>query len=110
LTWKACRSYHGPEDRREFNLANPHNPTGSAFTGKEFEEFLASVPEGVLVVLVKRNIDYATKHGLAGCRWRILSARGKICCPCGRFQKLVDWGPGIGYAIDGPSCFRDELN
>src|SRR6266550_3348141 len=45
-------------------LANPNNPTGSAFTGKEFEEFLASVPDGVLVVLDEAYIDYAMSMGL----------------------------------------------
>src|SRR5229473_2889390 len=32
-------------------LANPNNPTGSAFGREEFDEFLATVPDGVLVVL-----------------------------------------------------------
>src|SRR5258707_3692954 len=45
-------------------LANPNNPTGSAFTGKEFEEFLASVPDGVLVVLDEAYIDYAVSMDL----------------------------------------------
>ena len=45
-------------------LANPNNPTGSAFTGKEFEEFLAGVPDGVLVVLDEAYIDYAVSMGL----------------------------------------------
>src|SRR6266550_2629717 len=46
------------------SLANPNNPTGSAFTSKEFEEFLASVPDGVLVVLDEAYIDYAMSMGL----------------------------------------------
>ena len=45
-------------------LANPNNPTGSAFASKEFEEFLASVPDGVLVVLDEAYIDYAMSMGL----------------------------------------------
>ena len=40
-------------------LANPNNPTGSAFRAEELEEFLASVPEGVLVVLDEAYIHYA---------------------------------------------------
>jgi histidinol-phosphate aminotransferase len=40
-------------------LANPNNPTGTAFSGKEFEEFLAKVPDGVLVVLDEAYIHYA---------------------------------------------------
>jgi len=40
-------------------LANPNNPTGTAFGVGEFAEFLASVPEGVLVVLDEAYIHYA---------------------------------------------------
>ncbi|MGB2591177.1 MAG: histidinol-phosphate transaminase [Candidatus Acidiferrum sp.] len=40
-------------------LANPNNPTGTAFRSEELEEFLASVPEGVLVVLDEAYIHYA---------------------------------------------------
>jgi len=45
-------------------LANPNNPTGSAFGRKEFEEFLAAVPDGVLVVLDEAYIHYAISMGL----------------------------------------------
>jgi histidinol-phosphate aminotransferase len=40
-------------------LANPNNPTGTAFDGEDFAEFLASVPDGVLVVLDEAYIHYA---------------------------------------------------
>jgi histidinol-phosphate aminotransferase len=40
-------------------LANPNNPTGTAVSGEEFAEFLASVPDGVLVVLDEAYIHYA---------------------------------------------------
>ena len=40
-------------------LANPNNPTGTAFSVTELEKFLASVPEGVLVVLDEAYIHYA---------------------------------------------------
>jgi histidinol-phosphate aminotransferase len=45
-------------------LANPNNPTGTAFTGKEFEEFLLAVPDGVLVVVDEAYIDYAVSVDL----------------------------------------------
>jgi len=45
-------------------LANPNNPTGSAFTGREFEDFLEKVPDGVLVVLDEAYIHYAVSVGL----------------------------------------------
>ncbi|MGH9677742.1 MAG: histidinol-phosphate transaminase, partial [Candidatus Acidiferrum sp.] len=40
-------------------LANPNNPTGTAFGVEELEEFVESVPEGVLVVLDEAYIHYA---------------------------------------------------
>jgi histidinol-phosphate aminotransferase len=45
-------------------LANPNNPTGTAFSAKELEEFLASVPDGVLVVLDEAYIHYAVSMEL----------------------------------------------
>ena len=45
-------------------LANPNNPTGTAFSGQEFREFLSSVPDGVLLVLDEAYIHYATSIGL----------------------------------------------
>jgi histidinol-phosphate aminotransferase len=45
-------------------LANPNNPTGTAFTTNEFREFVESVPDGVLVVLDEAYIHYAASMGL----------------------------------------------
>src|SRR2546430_16975684 len=45
-------------------LANPNNPTGSSFGREEFNEFLAAVPDGVLVVLDEAYIHYAVSMGL----------------------------------------------
>jgi histidinol-phosphate aminotransferase len=40
-------------------LANPNNPTGTAFSLAELEEFLGRVPENVLVVLDEAYVHYA---------------------------------------------------
>jgi histidinol-phosphate aminotransferase len=45
-------------------LANPNNPTGSTFGREELDEFLAAVPDGVLVVLDEAYIHYAVSMGL----------------------------------------------
>ncbi len=45
-------------------LANPNNPTGSAFGRTEFDKFLAAIPDGVLVVLDEAYIHYAVSMGL----------------------------------------------
>jgi histidinol-phosphate aminotransferase len=42
-------------------LANPNNPTGTAFGAGELEEFLGNIPEDVLVVLDEAYIHYAER-------------------------------------------------
>jgi histidinol-phosphate aminotransferase len=42
-------------------LANPNNPTGTAFGAAEFQEFLRRVPADVLVVLDEAYIHYADR-------------------------------------------------
>ncbi len=39
-------------------LDNPNNPAGTVFTGKEFENFLATIPENVIVVLDEAYVDF----------------------------------------------------
>lgn len=40
-------------------IANPNNPTGTLFTHDDFAEFMASVPERVIVVLDEAYLEYA---------------------------------------------------
>jgi histidinol-phosphate aminotransferase len=49
-----------PETRIVY-LANPNNPTGTAFGGAELQEFLRRVPADVLVVLDEAYIHYADR-------------------------------------------------
>lgn len=46
-----------PSTRMVF-LANPNNPTGTLFSEAQFTEFMALVPENVLVVLDEAYFDY----------------------------------------------------
>ena len=49
---------------RVIYLANPNNPTGTAFGAAEFAEFLSRVPEDVLVVLDEAYIHYAERSDM----------------------------------------------
>jgi histidinol-phosphate aminotransferase len=40
-------------------LCNPNNPTGTAFTKNDFDEFIKKVPENVLVLLDEAYFEYA---------------------------------------------------
>jgi histidinol-phosphate aminotransferase len=44
---------------RVIYVANPNNPTGTAFGTAELEKFVANVPDGVLVVLDEAYVHYA---------------------------------------------------
>lgn len=47
------------ENTRFIMLANPNNPTGTAFSHDDFSAFLKKVPETVLVVLDEAYIEFA---------------------------------------------------
>ncbi len=82
-------------------LANPNNPTGSAFTEKDLEEFLASVPDGVLVVLDEAYIDYAVSLGLRDAVEAYRKRKNLLILRT--FSKVYGLaGLRIGYAIGRP--------
>ena len=49
---------------RVIYIANPNNPTGTAFGAQEFSAFLKKVPGDVLVVLDEAYREYAERHDL----------------------------------------------
>jgi len=51
-------------ETRVIYLANPNNPTGTAFGADEFAEFLNRVPDDVLVVLDEAYIHFAERRDM----------------------------------------------
>lgn len=82
-------------------LANPNNPTGTAFGAEELEAFLTRVPDGVLVVLDEAYIHYAPslnrRHSEA------LYRKRKNLLILRTFSKVYGLaGMRIGFAIGRP--------
>jgi histidinol-phosphate aminotransferase len=83
-------------------LANPNNPTGTAFTGAEFREFLGRVPDGVLVVLDEAYIHYAVSVGLDESVEAYRERKNLLILRT--FSKVYGLaGLRIGYAIGQPA-------
>ncbi len=85
-------------ETRVVYLANPNNPTGSAFSGADLEGFLQSVPDDVLVVLDEAYIHYADRGDMP--RSVELFRRRDNLLILRTFSKVYGLaGLRIGYAI-----------
>ncbi len=87
-------------------LANPNNPTGTAFRAEEFEEFLTSVPDDVLVVLDEAYIHYAPSLNRRS-RKKFIATRKESADPEDVFESVRVGG--IAYRLRdraGRSWFR----
>lgn len=82
-------------------LANPNNPTGTAFSGEQFAEFLAGVPDGVLVVLDEAYIHYAPSLNIRRSEEPYRTRKNLLILRT--FSKVYGLaGIRIGYAIGRP--------
>jgi len=82
-------------------LANPNNPTGTAFPIVELDKFLDAVPDGVLVVLDEAYIHYA-KSVQIGSAEEVYRKRKNLLI-LRSFSKVYGLaGLRIGYAIGRP--------
>lgn len=89
-------------------LANPNNPTGTIFTNSELEDFLAKVPESVMVIVDEAYCEYASAlsrnypNSVLYNRSNVLTLR--------TFSKAYGIAAiRLGYAI-GPAYLIEALN
>jgi len=111
-SWCSCRSGsfafdlkgHGESHHAENGRDLPGEPEqsdGKRVYGQEFEEFLASVPDGVLVVLDEAYIDYAVSMDLQQSVEAYRKRKNLLILRT--FSKVYGLaGLRIGYAIGRP--------
>ena len=89
-------------------LNNPNNPTGTAFSRPEWEDFLYSLPEHVTVVLDEAYIDFVDDPLVPDSLAYI--AEDRLLVGLRTFSKAYGLaGLRIGYGF-GPSMLMDYLN
>jgi histidinol-phosphate aminotransferase len=95
-------------DTHVIYLANPNNPTGTAFSGDDFQRFLEHVPADILVVLDEAYIHYADPGSMP--RSVDLFRRRENLLILRTFSKIYGLaGLRIGYAI-GRTFFVAAMN
>jgi len=95
-------------ETRVIYIANPNNPTGTAFGHDEFAAFLHKVPGDVLVVLDEAYHEYAERHDLP--RSRELFRQYNNILTLRTFSKVYGLaGLRIGYSIGHPTLTA-EMN
>jgi len=89
-------------------VANPNNPTGTVFDAEAFADFLAKVPERVLVVMDEAYYEYVEMANYS--RSIELVREGKNILVLRTFSKVYGLaGMRIGYGI-GPAELLTEID
>lgn len=89
-------------------LANPNNPTGTLFTASEFDDFLATLPAHVLVVLDEAYFDYVERPDYS--HSRDYTVEGKKVLVLRTFSKVYGLaGLRLGYGF-GSAALIESLN
>jgi histidinol-phosphate aminotransferase len=95
-------------ETRVIYIANPNNPTGTAFGGDEFAVFLKKIPGDVLVVLDEAYFEYAERSDLP-CAMQLFKEYNNILT-LRTFSKVYGLaGLRIGYGIGHPTLVA-EMN
>jgi histidinol-phosphate aminotransferase len=93
---------------RVIYIANPNNPTGTAFGAAEFSEFMKKVPGDVLVVLDEAYREYAERPDLPNSRELFREYNNLLTLRT--FSKVYGLaGLRIGYGIGHPTLVA-EMN
>jgi histidinol-phosphate aminotransferase len=97
-----------PPEAKIIFLANPNNPTGTMFDADVLDQFLAQIPEHVLVVLDEAYCDYVETPNYT--RSIDLVRGGRNLIVLRTFSKVYGLaGLRVGYGI-GPAPLLDEMN
>jgi histidinol-phosphate aminotransferase len=95
-------------DTRIVYLANPNNPTGTAFSMAELQDFLRCVPANVLVVLDEAYIHYADRADIPDSVQLFREQKNLLIMRT--FSKVYGLaGLRVGYAI-GDTPILDAMN
>ena len=97
-----------PPEAKIIFLANPNNPTGTMFDADVLDQFLAQIPDHVLVVLDEAYCDYVETPNYTRSIELVRSGRNMIVLRT--FSKVYGLaGLRVGYGI-GPAALLDEMN
>lgn len=104
---RAMKSLVGPDTRVVF-IANPNNPTGTWLQSGALQEFIASMPAHVLVVLDEAYCEYSTHLGLGDAvSWLDRFSNLIITRTFSKAYGLA--GIRVGYSLSSPEI-ADILN
>jgi histidinol-phosphate aminotransferase len=84
-------------------VANPNNPTGTIVTADEVEEFLADLPDGIIVVFDEAYVDFAQGPDFPDSLGAL--KRGRRVVVLRTFSKIASLaGLRVGYGVADPHC------
>ena len=89
-------------------IANPNNPTGNFLTSQEIEDFLAEVPQNVIVVLDEAYTEFTIAEERVD-SFRLLKKYSNLIISRSLSKAYGLAGLRIGYAVSNPEI-ADLLN
>jgi histidinol-phosphate aminotransferase len=94
------------DDTTVVYLCNPNNPSGTIVSGDEVESFIATVPEGVLVVVDEAYHDFVTDPAYRSAL--SLAARSPNLVVLRTFSKVYGLAAHrVGYAVGHPGTLAE---